>query len=726
MPHGSHRRGVHAYAVTTACALALGALILFYEMMRTDPPAPDLTQRVTFSAPAMQAGRLLHLLSQRAGVALEAGESTRPEVLLLHVRGAPLAEVLDRLAEAAGSKWEVSGAARRLIRPPELELRQRDASLAERARSLARSLKEIEGYLAQPWTAPTLTAAVRYVEKEQRTGQVMPERVAWLDPGRRLLARCLSDVKPAEIAAIAPGCRVVWATDPTPMQRPLGAGACEALRLLVPEQQFFGKTLRKAGVEPGWEDEELQFFAEQSCAGARVARHDPWRRLSPYPVPPARVLLSLACKWNYSYEWKVSVLNAQQRLLLEMESFDSDEIRDRIWVDEPDSAAPGHSAVAGPFVQFSADTRRLLRTFQSPAPASGDPALPPDVVELLTHPEEHEPLGTIISDGYLTLARREKQNLVAALPDRLLDRAWTDVEKGRLSLADFLRWPRYEQKMKITRRGGWIIVTPPDPFASRQERADRDVLGRVARSAVAAGRLTVEDWADFMAHAGDLPMYHFGESILWRLTKGQMGDSGSPNYLTLYGCLDANQRKALLSGKQVNFGSLSPGQRLLAERAVYGARYNSIGGGTAPVPRELGDLADEPTEAFPQGLPPDRGLRAVEKRVRQVRFLVPEGKRGEGFLWSITTEDPPGPRIMTGPGIQLPADGFARVKYEVQPERVVHFEVDETPWSWSGQDFVELSAEPIGPAVPLQQLPPDLRRRVTAEIEWLKQTYGGH
>src|SRR5207244_1865927 len=48
------------------------------------------TRRVTFSAPAMTADRLLQALSARAGVRLECAPETRGEVLLLHVRGAPL------------------------------------------------------------------------------------------------------------------------------------------------------------------------------------------------------------------------------------------------------------------------------------------------------------------------------------------------------------------------------------------------------------------------------------------------------------------------------------------------------------------------------------------------------------------------------------------------------------------------------------------------------------
>src|SRR5439155_24542838 len=76
----------------------------------------------------------------------------------------------------------------------------------------------------------------------------------WIDPALRLVARCLREIGPERLAAIRRDHRVVWATDPTPVQRPLGAAARAAMRLLADEQKTFGDALRKPGAEPELED----------------------------------------------------------------------------------------------------------------------------------------------------------------------------------------------------------------------------------------------------------------------------------------------------------------------------------------------------------------------------------------------------------------------------------------------------------------------------------------
>jgi hypothetical protein len=132
------------------------------------PPLP----LVTFSAPAMQADRLMKSLSARTGVPLECAPETRAEVLLLHVNARPLPEVLARLEEAAGAKWVPAGGGYRLVRPPEMERAQREHDLAVRARFLARGLGEITAPLTKPWDDQALVAARR--EQLRRTGRPVP------------------------------------------------------------------------------------------------------------------------------------------------------------------------------------------------------------------------------------------------------------------------------------------------------------------------------------------------------------------------------------------------------------------------------------------------------------------------------------------------------------------------------------------------------------------------
>jgi hypothetical protein len=219
-------------------------------------------RRVSFSAPAMTAERLLPALSARAGVRLECAPETRGEVLLLHVRSAPLSEVMDRIAEAASARWVPARGGFRLVRPAEMDRTQRRREIEERARWLRRSLTGITAGLDQPLEPAQLVASAHYREDLDETGRMMPSAVIWMDPAFRLLARCLREIGPEQLAAIPLQRRVVWATDPTPMQRPLGAPARAALQLLGPEQRIFGETLKSANVAPGFEEEMLPHFPD--------------------------------------------------------------------------------------------------------------------------------------------------------------------------------------------------------------------------------------------------------------------------------------------------------------------------------------------------------------------------------------------------------------------------------------------------------------------------------
>src|SRR5204863_1161412 len=63
--------------------------------------------------------------------------------------------------------------------------------------------------------------------------------------------------------------------------------------------------------------------------------------------------------------------------------------------------------------------------------------------------------------------------------------------------------------------------------------------------------------------------------------------------------------------------------------SVYGSRfYRQVE--WRELPRGAGELFDEPTEGFPEGLPPDRGVRASAHEHRLVEFLDPSVKRKIG------------------------------------------------------------------------------------------------
>jgi hypothetical protein len=685
--------------------------------------APDPERPVSFSAPAMRAERLMAALSDATGVPLVCAPEMRDEVLLLRVRGAPLSEVRERLAEAAGARWEPEGQGYRLTRPPELEAVQRRLEVTRRTAEVRASLAAATAPLSKPWTPAALKLALPARRESETTGRV--DR-SWerLDPAVRAFMRCLRDVSPDAVAALGAGDRLLFSNLPVGRERPLGAGAREALAQLVPEQKRFGEVLKQAGVAPGFEDEVLARFRRSD--DFPMGPHMPWRRLSPYTRAPARVLLSVERKWQWTYELSFTVLDAGNRQVVSLGDFTlgDDLIRTRDM-----SAARPAAAVARELVRLTPASRALLEFFSRRAAATpgAPPRLPPhELRALLSDPEGHEPLGLIVSDAYLTLAEDHSLNLAAALPDRLAEDALgLDASKG-VRLADVLSLPNYARPMVREHRGSWLVVRPSDPYEARLERGDRRVLGVVCRRVLESGRVRIEDAAALAAASGNKPMYHFSNQYLWAISGGEYNSGGYGNwtFLALYGSLNPEQRRKLLDGGAVRFNQLDARQRALAERAVFGARYNGSWVSTGRAPRNLGELADEPFETYPAGLPADGTVRVSRRRHRLVSFLQPPARGVEDAFWSFDADEGDGPGGYSGPGIRLPKDGFSGVRYQLRLQESVEVSVTHTPWTRGSAVYVEEPGLPLAPAGALTDLPADLRARVEKEIRWVKQLGG--
>jgi hypothetical protein len=665
----------------------------------------------------MTAERLLRALSAQTGVRLACAPETRGEVLLLHVRSVPLSEVMARLAEAASAKWVPAKGGFRLTRPKEVDQAQRLAEIAERARWLRRGLDRYATWLDGPLDPAKLVAAAHYREEFSRFGKPMPDAAEWMDPAYRLLARCLREIGPEGMAAIPPWQFEVWATDPTPLQHPLGGAVRAAMHTLIAEQQTFGEVLKKAGVTPGREDGPLR---RKGDPAAGAAPQMPWERLSPYPEP-ARIVVRIL-RASPLYSWDMVALDPRGRTILNVSYGGSVFGTVNDLQDELSSLAEASPQASGPPVPFSLASWLLAKALARNPDGTGPAG--PALATVLTHPEEHDPLSLVVSDGYLAVAQQQHLNLAACLPDRLLDSAYImlvpglTLYPGRVTVADLARWPRFRTPMRLARRGGWLVVTPPDPYESRWERLDRRVLGAITRCVARDRRISIEDEASFLARAGARPDETIAR-LYFSLAAGRETPVFYGRIARLYGALDARQRRLLFAGRQINFGSLSARQRRLAEQLVYRARSYPLVGTTGASTGTA--LADEPTDVFPHGLPPERGMRGAERQQHRVEFLEPDASPAALPYWTAFVEEPPEAYDGWAPA---PKGGFGALRYRFRRMRTVHFEVDISPWSCGAEDFHEASGPPAGPPVPLDQLPPDVREGVERWLRWLRRRAG--
>jgi len=646
----------------------------------------------------MPADRLLVALSAASHTALRSSAELRRDTLLLHVQSTPLAEVMRSLAEASNARWRRSGTTWLLERPVEMERAQRDREIAERAARIRQALAPLFAELHGPWNEDTLRTAIPKIQDAQRTGHLY-EDVNRMDPVWRALLRCLSDVSPAQLASIPLGGRAVFTTPP---RGKIGAGAWVALSELREEQAIFGRTARAAGLPEPFEDQAGPSFS--------AFNHSAWGRFKPYDAMPDMAQLTVQRKWGTGIDVELSLFDGQHKKLVVLRPTES-----LIALDEPLRMAPDRGCPVP--LALSTASRALMAARNIPSRTS---PLSKAARDLLVHPEEHEPLGLLVSDAYLQYARLKHRNLIADLPDSLVAALFEGPDPTQMTVDGLLGWPPYGTPLRMQERGDWTIVSSSHPYEARQAHIDRAVLGRVMRRIAQRGYAAVEDWADFDANAGSNPAVSFGAAYIRLLTRRDPTPASIPNdaILAVYGGLTEQQKAACFSGQRLSYGAFNSQQRVLLEKVIYGARYNYRGSGNGKqIPPAQGDLYDEPAVAFPAGLPADLGMSASESQDRLVYFLAPDAANGDSPFWTINIDHPR--ETYMGQAPLLPASGFASVKYQVLTQRTVEAQIDVTPWYRLSERFTDGVVRPTGPPVPLDGLPEELRKKVADEIRSL-------
>ncbi|MGC4046899.1 MAG: hypothetical protein QM758_24150 [Armatimonas sp.] len=650
---------------------------------------------VRFSAPAMSADRLLNALSKQTHISLICAPEVREDVLLLHVNNIPLEKVMSRIAEAAGARWQKIGNGWRLERPVSLAMAQHERDIQTRAAIIAPNLREILSPLQKPWNEAVLRKAASQWKQITSTGHMYPE-AEHLDPIYRAFLRCLSDISPEAIARIPVGSRVVFATAPTPMQQPLGKGALLAMDLLNKEQLVFGATLRQVGINGMPIDVPVML----------------WDYLEPYRITPTRALLILEREDHTVFRGKLILLGKKGEEAVEYNIIQIGAL----------SFTPARkikpSTKLSPKIVYSAQTR-VLSNIHFTLDDRRKPSA--QALRLLSMPEQYDPLSAIVSDSYLTLARVKKRNLIAALPDFLVERF--DEIKDQKTVDDVINGPKYyPAPMRIVDRDGWLVVMPPYPYEARQERINRAMLGKIVRRIVQHGRCSIEDMTEYRTSSNILPFNEAGEQYLWAVSPADQlpQTSGSVGLTALYGSLTTSQKKALLAGKPLLYGRLTPRQRYFAEQAVFGVKYsfspsnNPAGEKKQPLP----PLPEEPTEGYPQGLPADGELNVSRKREKYFLFCAPDKAKKEQIYWRMEEHGTVG---FGGQPPSLPPGGIASFRYDIRYRETLTVEVDITPWRRMSATYTEGLSPRTAPPVPFAQLPPDVQKLVEKDLAFIQR-----
>lgn len=591
-------------------------------------------KKVTFACRAARVPVLLEALSQHVGVSLKTVPALEDEVLVVDVHDLPLRDLLTKIGDESLSEWNRTEGVWYLSKS---SVKVRELAKSERARKIE-SIKKVMAQIADEIREPISVDSVQKRIEEMRKLDEQSERfdaqrysrrmtLARQNPVGRALSRLFLKLDPAQLVDLGPGERVVFSSHPTPMQRPLPAGATQIIANLAAEQRDYAAIL--GSLPPSNE-------ADFDVSFGRPAPKKPFKST------PARVLLVVTDE-RYSETPTVSlrVYDEKGAPLASYEFWPSQ----LEWDARERQAKPPANSDPSP-IQFSPDSVAYSTALAKIRDRrSGDlPDIAPEWLDRLARPDLFEPLSYGATDLLVQMAKSKGGQLVLSVRDEL------GQTFSQLAIAKRLPTLGEASHLLGARAvDGWFALEPivgaPPP-----NRARRAAMARFFADIRAKGRVTLDNLAQ-LALAGEARQWGLATmtapAFMTELALNWW-DKGNIEAIRLYGTLNAQQRALLATGKGVPYQSLAPLQKSLVNRLIFGA--DAIlnvedGQDEAPVTREeyeeeismFGDPGwlGEPTNALPRGIPNDAILTLTSK-VGPVIFPSDSASADRGgFVWAV-------------------------------------------------------------------------------------------
>jgi|GEM_PF-7054096 len=633
---------------------ALAAIILG----QTAPP--DLSQRVTLISRAASVGQTVGQLAKLASVNLSVAPVAANDIVVVHAKDVPLRDLMDRIATVTESQWQQDGATLRLV--PDVALRQREINRIRAGRitnwrqQIAVSLKALQDMAARPANRETDSSA-------DLAGYAI-----------------LRGLPPDLILAVEQSGRVVFSSVPTRMQRPLPPILVNLVRPIIDKHNrravAFASQPRREPEMMGNAD-EAQAAAMAMFMPNQKAREE--RERTPL-VAIGKVLVVVQqsrggfMQVGMSTSGSIDIYDPKGRLAVEhmvpLGGLDSFRMAENVPTAEAEAQSEVESeAIAIPPppeksnpatksnpIQISPETQQWRR--ETSTPMANELSLNSPLSEALRQrildPVSWDPLGYLPTDQMFSLAQARNLPLVAVIPDsqfkitESMDGGSGTVEDLEATINDGKTWIQVPDN-------GWLVLRLNDAEGNRKTMTPRAALRQFVNGAMAGADGSLAQFGRFaqalpVNASQDIAMFY-----LWNAAPGGIGISmmmGSDwERFRLYDGLGAGLRQSLRQGGNVPVGQLPPPARAVLSRMIYGTNSAVQVERGAPKPTmddfflemmkfQMGgeDAADEPTEAFGDGLPANGQLSlAIDHDF--YASIVPEKGTASPFFRALGTTE---------------------------------------------------------------------------------------
>lgn len=605
--------------------LALGGCALVGLANAQLPTGQPYAQNISFRHPAGPVARLVDALATQFQLPIDTSPSMSSEYLIVDVNGVEVGDLLDRIATVSSGRWSLSEGKYVLTRDAKAAGADERADRAYRKKvieeSIAKGLKQANEKDAVDSLVKRATEIARDLAKPSANDDAFRKMRSLEEarPGQRLALRLLSGIDAAEIATIRPGQRIVFSDSPNRMQKPL-KNASVAIRTWMAERSIWAEARKVLEENP----------ETKEWASVLELQSDPVES-------PARVLVAVSRGYEWfglSYGVDVMLVGPQGGLTRVYSTFGSDP--------DPLNMVTGSGIERDDAVIEYSDTSKRLLT-ESRGLWSNDDGVTKkpgaEFFEIVTQPEKYEPLSFVPSDAVFAVRKKMGGQLVASLPDDLLITLMFAEQEQVPTVERFLRICEAFKLLSFTKEDGWLIGRPRLVTESRFARSDRGAVGEFVRLARKKEFLSLDEQSALSMRLSIPPMMGAtGYSLLLGLgTRMDILNLGDWQFLSLYGHLNEDQRRSLVTGGRLPLGSLTKGQLAIVNDMVFGADHRLAMEDSAPANETKGaeedeanedTVAREPTEALPGGLPSEGYITASssESLLFQTRMQNDDGQ----------------------------------------------------------------------------------------------------
>ena len=585
--------------------------------------AQDPGKAVEYTTAAVPVRTALAGLSRRAGKKLEVSDELAKEPIVIRFHEVPVQQALDRIADVMSAEWVPVQQGLELERTSKV-LGAIKTRLAERnLRNIQAALQREDVVLKQaPLDEDSAQDIARAYAKfmtdrvnNVATGNFFgPEgSLTNRTAGARLLAEMLLVLGPKKIASLPVG-RHIFTFDPTAMQEPIEGLDKGVLVKYATERNLLARALARTAPK------DSDGVIAGPLSGASTFANGTIRPLLSVQVPPD---LEGGSAWLVVFSGDGAQLSVDS---VSFNGFDS-----ASWIGGYKKMLAG--AKSRPVIRVSAITAELGRRADHTIVASGP--LSQAALEFLCHPETHDPLSGVFSDGLIGIAEQANENLVATASDEGTQSLLRAVHPGGLDPGLFMYHLDRPILNKVAEEDGWLTCKPANPLTATALRTDRAALGKFMQALNNKGAVSLEDWAEM---AQGVPYPDDGPIVTDHMTLWQGGpyneNRNDWDTLRLFGSLSDQQRQYLEQGGQLDTATLSADQQEILIRQLYAGGEEIVKSPSAPPGTpNLTPLAAESTEAAPAGIPPHALLSATEKVTNEfyINIADPHSAREEPY-----------------------------------------------------------------------------------------------